>query len=88
MILMDSVGRIRTCGITSYRYPRYYSADMYITDGNTVEFTPYKNYVVAPGEQVEMPVELKADQLADTYDYEAERYHQPSFSKALRFLLR
>ena len=43
---------------------------MYITDGNTVEFTPYKNYVVAPGEQVKMPVELKADQLADTYDYE------------------
>ncbi len=25
---------------------------------------------VAPGEQVDMPVELLADQLADTYDYE------------------
>ena len=45
-------------------------ADMYITDGNAVEFSPYKNYVVAPGQQVEMPVVLKADQLADTYDYE------------------
>ena len=57
--IMDNTG---TRGITP--------SDMYITDGNTVEFTPYKNYVVAPGEQVEMPVELKANQLADTYDYE------------------
>lgn len=57
--IMDHTG---THGITP--------ADMYITDGNAVEFSPYKNYVVAPGEQVEMPVELKANQLADTYDYE------------------
>ena len=65
------LGVFGLCGIMDHTGTRGITpADMYITDGNTVEFTPYKNYVVAPGEQVKMPVELKADQLADTYDYE------------------
>lgn len=65
------LGVFGLCGIMDHTGTRGITpADMYITDGNTVEFTPYKNYVVAPGEKVEMPVELKADQLADTYDYE------------------
>ena len=65
------LGVFGLCGIMDHTGTRGITpADMYITDGNTVEFTPYKNYVVAPGEQVKMPVELKANQLADTYDYE------------------
>ena len=65
------LGVFGLCGIMDHTGTRGITpADMYITDGNTVEFTPYKNYVVAPGKQVEMPVELKANQLADTYDYE------------------
>ena len=65
------LGVFGLCGIMDHTGTRGITpSDMYITDGNTVEFTPYKNYVVAPGEQVEMPVVLKADQLADTYDYE------------------
>lgn len=65
------LGVFGLCGIMDHTGTRGITpADMYITDGNTVEFTPYKNYVVAPGEKVEMPVELKADQLADTYDCE------------------
>ena len=65
------LGVFGLCGIMDHTGTRGITpADMYITDGNTIEFTPYKNYVVAPGEQVEMPVELKANQLADTYDYE------------------
>lgn len=65
------LGVFGLCGIMDHTGTRGITpADMYITDGNTIEFTPYKNYVVAPGEQVKMPVELKADQLADTYDYE------------------
>ena len=65
------LGVFGLCGIMDHTGTRGITpADMYITDGNTVEFTPYKNYVVAPSEQVEMPVELKANQLADTYDYE------------------
>lgn len=65
------LGVFGLCGIMDHTGTRGITpADMYITDGNTIEFTPYKNYVVAPGEQVEMPVELKADQLADTYDCE------------------
>lgn len=65
------LGVFGLCGIMDHTGTRGITpADMYITDGNTIEFTPYKNYVVAPGKQVEMPVELKANQLADTYDYE------------------
>ena len=65
------VGVFGLCGIMDHTGTRGITpADMYITDGNAVEFTPYKNYVVAPGKQVEMPVVLKANQLADTYDYE------------------
>ena len=65
------VGVFGLCGIMDHTGTRGITpADMYITDSNAVEFSPYKNYVVAPGEQVEMPVELKANQLADTYDYE------------------
>lgn len=65
------VGVFGLCGIMDHTGTRGITpADMYITGGNAVEFSPYKNYVVAPGEQVEMPVELKANQLADTYDYE------------------
>ena len=65
------LGVFGLCGIMDHTGTRGITpADMYITDGNTVEFTPYKNYVVAPGEQVDMPVELKANQLADTYNYE------------------
>ena len=65
------LGVFGLCGIMDHTGTRGITpADMYITDGNTIEFTPYKNYVVAPGEQVEMPVELKANQLADTYDCE------------------
>ena len=64
------LGVFGLCGIMDHTGTRGITpADMYITDGNAVEFSPYKNYVVAPGEQVEMPVELKANQLADTYDY-------------------
>ena len=65
------LGVFGLCGIMDHTGTRGITpADMYITDGNAVEFSPYKNYVVAPGEQVEMPVELKANQLADTYDCE------------------
>lgn len=65
------LGVFGLCGIMDHTGTRGITpADMYITDGNAVEFSPYKNYVVAPGEQVAMPVELKANQLADTYDYE------------------
>ena len=65
------LGVFGLCGIMDHTGTRGITpADMYITDGNAVEFSPYKNYVVAPGEQVEMPVELKANLLADTYDYE------------------
>ena len=65
------LGVFGLCGIMDHTGTRGITpADMYITDGNAVEFSPYKNYVVAPGEQVEMPVELKANQLADTYYYE------------------
>lgn len=65
------LGVFGLCGIMDHTGTRGITpADMYITDGNAVEFSPYKNYVVAPGEQVNMPVELKANQLADTYDYE------------------
>ncbi len=65
------LGVFGLCGIMDHTGTRGITpADMYITDGNAVEFSPYKNYVVAPGEQVEMQVELKANQLADTYDYE------------------
>ena len=65
------LGVFGLCGIMDHTGTRGITpADMYITDGNAVEFSPYKNYVVAPGEHVEMPVELKANQLADTYDYE------------------
>lgn len=65
------LGVFGLCGIMDHTGTRGITpADMYITDGNAVEFSPYKNYVVTPGEQVEMPVELKANQLADTYDYE------------------
>lgn len=65
------LGVFGLCGIMDHTGTRGITpADMYITDGNAVEFSPYKNYVVAPGEQVKMPVELKANQLADTYDYE------------------
>lgn len=65
------LGVFGLCGIMDHTGTRGITpADMYITDGNAVEFSPYKNYVVAPGEQLEMPVELKANQLADTYDYE------------------
>ena len=65
------LGVFGLCGIMDHTGTRGITpADMYITDGNAVEFSPYKNYVVAPGGQVEMPVELKANQLADTYDYE------------------
>lgn len=65
------LGVFGLCGIMDHTGTRGITpADMYITDGNAVEFSPYKNYVVAPGEQVEIPVELKANQLADTYDYE------------------
>lgn len=65
------LGVFGLCGIMDHTGTRGITpADMYITGGNAVEFSPYKNYVVAPGEQVEMPVELKANQLADTYDYE------------------
>ena len=65
------LGVFGLCGIMDHTGTRGITpADMYITDSNAVEFSPYKNYVVAPGEQVEMPVELKANQLADTYDYE------------------
>ena len=41
----------------------------YIESGNAVEITPVKSYVVAPGKSAEVPVELLANQLADTYDY-------------------
>ena len=65
------LGVFGLCGIMDHTGTRGITpADMYITDGNAVEFSPYKNYVVAPGEQDEKPVELKANQLADTYDYE------------------
>lgn len=65
------LGVFGLCGIMDHTGTRGITpADIYITDGNAVEFFPYKDYVVAPGEQVEMPVELKANQLADTYDYE------------------
>ena len=42
----------------------------YIDFGNAVEISPRKNYVVAPNESVDIPLELHADQLADVYDYE------------------
>lgn len=41
--------------------------NQYIADGNAVEFYPSVSYNVAPGTEVGIPVEIKADSLADTY---------------------
>lgn len=41
----------------------------YIADGNAVEFYPSVSYSVAPDSKVELPVEIKADSLADTYSF-------------------
>ena len=64
------LGVFGLCGIMDHSETRGINpSDMYINSGNAVEFMPYKNYSVAPGESVSMPVTLLADQLADTYEY-------------------
>lgn len=45
-------------------------ASQYITSGNAVLFSPVKSYTVAAGESKVVPVELLADDLADTYERE------------------
>lgn len=65
------IGVFGLCGIMDHSETRGITpSDMYINPGNALEFTPYKNYVVAPGETATMPIELFADKLADEYNYE------------------
>ena len=65
------IGVFGLCGIMDHTETRGITpSDMYITSGNALEFTPYKNYVVKPGTSTELPIELFADKLADTYSYE------------------
>lgn len=65
------IGVFGLCGIMDHSETRGITpSDMYINPGNALEFTPYKNYVVAPGETATMPIELFADKLADVYNYE------------------
>ena len=64
------LGVFGLCGIMDHTETRGITpSSMYINAGNALEFTPYKNYVVAPGKSTNLPVELYADKLADTYDY-------------------
>lgn len=44
----------------------------YIQSGNAVEFYPVKNFTVAPGASVTVPVEIKTDKLAGTYEEEVK----------------
>ncbi len=65
------LGVFGLCGIMDHSETRGITpSDMYINSGNAMEFTPYKNYVLAPGKSASLPIELKADKLADTYEYE------------------
>ena len=65
------IGVFGLCGIMDHTETRGITpSDMYINSGNALEFTPYKNYVLAPGKTTALPIELYADKLADTYDYE------------------
>ncbi len=65
------LGVFGLCGIMDHTETRGITpSDMYINPGNALEFTPYKNYVVEPGKSAELPIELYADKLADTYNYE------------------
>lgn len=65
------IGVFGLCGIMDHTETRGITpSDMYINPGNALEFTPYKNYVVAPGKSVTLPIELFADKLADEYNYE------------------
>lgn len=45
-------------------------ADQHIESGNAVEFYPVKSFTVAPGSELSVPVELKADSLAGSYSSE------------------
>ena len=65
------LGVFGLCGIMDHSETRGITpADMYINAGNALEFTPYKNYVLAPGKSASLPIELLADKLADVYQYE------------------
>ena len=65
------IGVFGLCGIMDHTETRGITpSDMYINPGNALEFTPYKNYVVAPGKSATLPIELFADKLADEYNYE------------------
>ena len=65
------IGVFGLCGIMDHTETRGITpSDMYINPGNALEFTPYKNYVVAPGKSATLPIELFADKLADVYNYE------------------
>ena len=65
------LGVFGLCGIMDHSETRGITpADMYINAGNALEFTPYKNYVLAPGKSASLPIELLADKLADVYEYE------------------
>ncbi len=65
------LGVFGLCGIMDHSETRGITpSDMYINSGNALEFTPYKNYVVEPGQSATLPIEVLADKLADTYDYE------------------
>ena len=65
------IGVFGLCGIMDHTETRGITPpDIYINPGNALEFTPYKNYVLAPGKSASLPIELYADKLADTYNYE------------------
>ena len=64
------LGVFGLCGIMDETNTRgICPADMYINSGNAIEFTPYKNYELAAGSNATIPVEIKADKLADEYSY-------------------
>ena len=64
------LGVFGLCGIMDETKTRgICPADMYINSGNAIEFTPYKDYELAANGTVSIPVEIKADKLADDYSY-------------------
>ncbi len=64
------IGAYGLCGIMNDDCTRGITpSDSYINPGNAIEFSPVMQYTVAPSSSVEVPLTVKADQLADTYSY-------------------
>ena len=58
------------CGIMNHGGTRgVQPSSANIASGNAVLFRPAMNYVVAPGESIDVPVTIAADQLAGTYEH-------------------